>query len=191
MFVRAEVSNEDELNTSPVVKVDHPLPTVHAMPVIDISHKACSLPRCMSCAFNVMSDYFNSNQVSKDKTAPRQHVNSKFAKSPKARTASPPRSRMDIHVVQRPKTASPAMTGKMAYRPKLKQPTVKAVYQVKQPIVSGIPKLKQSAAKTVYRVKSPVLAVDDVKTVKNVILPDKGQFFKYAGPNQMWVRKKV
>ena len=27
--------------------------------------------------------------------------------------------------------------------------------------------------------------------VKNVVLPDKGQFYKYVGPNQVWVPKKV
>ncbi|KAK1379914.1 hypothetical protein POM88_026658 [Heracleum sosnowskyi] len=47
------------------------------MPVVNSSHKACGVINCMSCAFNVMYAYFNKKHVSKDKTAPRQHVNNK------------------------------------------------------------------------------------------------------------------
>ena len=46
------------------------------MPNIDLSHKACGVAICMSCAFNVMFVYF-SKHASSDKTAPRQHMNSK------------------------------------------------------------------------------------------------------------------
>ena len=48
------------------------------MPKIDISHKACGVANCMSCAFNVMYVYFNSKHASSDKTAPRQHMNNKM-----------------------------------------------------------------------------------------------------------------
>ena len=147
--------------------------TVHAMPIIDTSHKACGLPRCMSCAFNVMSAYFNSNHTAYDKTAPRQHINNKFAKNVKV------------------KTASHLMTGSLTPVPKLRHPVVKAVYKVKQPVVSDVYKPKQPRAKTEYRVKCPDLTSANVVKIKNVILPDKGQFFKNAGPNQVWVRKKV
>ena len=83
------------------------------------------------------------------------------------------------------------MTRSLTPVPKLKHPVVKVVYKVKQPVVSDVYKPKQPRAKTEYRVKCPVLiSADDVK-IKNVVLPDKGQFFKYAGPNQVWVRKKV
>ena len=51
--------------------------TMHNMPKIDISHEACGVANCMSCAFNVMYVYFNSKHASSDKTAPRQHMNSK------------------------------------------------------------------------------------------------------------------
>jgi hypothetical protein len=83
------------------------------------------------------------------------------------------------------------MAGKMIQAPKLKQLAEKAVYRLKQPVVSNVYKLKSPVAKAVYRVKCPVLVVENVVKVKNVVLPDKGQFFKYAGPNQVWVRKKV
>ena len=32
--------------------------TMHNMPKIDISNEACGVANCMSCAFNVMYDYF-------------------------------------------------------------------------------------------------------------------------------------
>ena len=51
---------------------------MHNMPKIDISHEACGVANCMSCAFNVMYAYFNSKHASSDKTAPRQHMNSKM-----------------------------------------------------------------------------------------------------------------
>ena len=49
--------------------------TMHNMPNIDLSHKACGVANCMSCAFNVTYVYFNSKHVSSDNTAPRQHMN--------------------------------------------------------------------------------------------------------------------
>jgi hypothetical protein len=161
---------------------------MHAMPTIDKSHKACGVSSCMSCAFNVMYAYFNDNHASIDKTAPRQHINSKFVKS---RTVSPPKTRKDIYVAERPKTASPIVTSNKASPPKSKQQVVTAIYRVKQPVVSPVSKLKSPATKTVYRVKCPVLVKEDKINVKNLVLPDKGQFFKHAGPNQVWVRKKV
>ena len=51
---------------------------MHNMPKIDISNEACGVANCMSCAFNVMYAYFNSKHASSDKTAPRQHMNSKM-----------------------------------------------------------------------------------------------------------------
>jgi hypothetical protein len=190
-FVPAKMTSDNNCDSPVPVIVNNTTNASHAMPAIDKSHKACDLPRCMTCAFNVMSDYFLSNQASDNKSAPRHHINNKFVKPVKARTASPPRSRKDTQVYTRPKTASPVMTGKKAYVPKLKQPVVKAVYKVKHPDVKPVYKQNQHVTKAVYRVKCPVLANDDLANVKNVILPDKGQFFKYAGPNQMWVRKKV
>ena len=55
-----------------------------------------------------------------------------------------------------------------------------------------VPKPKQKVVKAVYKVKCSVTEkIDNVVKVKNVVLPDKGQFFKYVGPNQVWVPKKV
>lgn len=55
----------------------HKVSNMHNMPLIDLSHKACGVVNCMSCAFNVMSAYFNSKHASSDKTTPRQHVNNR------------------------------------------------------------------------------------------------------------------
>ena len=45
--------------------------TSNNMPTINVLHKACGVANCMSCAFNVMSAYFNSKHASDNKTAPR------------------------------------------------------------------------------------------------------------------------
>ena len=123
--------------------------SLNNMPLIDLSHKACSVVNCMSCAFNVMSAYFNSKHASNYKTAPRQHLNSK--KHVKTKTARPPSDKVEAFV----------------------------------------PKPKHSVVKAVYVVKCPVTEKIVVEKVKVVVIPDKGQFFKYAGPNQVWVPKKV
>ena len=124
------------------------LSNVNNMPVIDTSHKACGVANCMSCAFNVMSAYFNSIHASSDKTAPRQHLNNN--KHVRAKTASPPRVR------------------KETVSPKPKPKGTKAVYMVKCPVTEKVKNVK----------------------IKTSILPDKGQFFKSAGPNQVWVPRK-
>jgi hypothetical protein len=113
-----------------------------------------------------MSAYFDSNHASADKTAPRQHINSN--KHVKSKIAKPSKTKKGIYVV-RSTTACPPKARMETYAPKLKQPIVKAV----------------------YRVKSPVVVKENVVRVKNIVLPDKGQFFKYSGPNQAWVPKKV
>ncbi|KAL8124816.1 hypothetical protein AgCh_012462 [Apium graveolens] len=51
--------------------------TMHKLPIVNPSHKACGVPDCMSCAFNLMYAYFNGKHVSNDKTTPRQHVNNR------------------------------------------------------------------------------------------------------------------
>ena len=69
------------------------------------------------------------------------------------------------------------------YVAKPKQKSVKA---------GCVPKPKQNVVKAQYKVKCSVTEkIDPIVQVKNVILPDKGQFFKYVGPNQVWVPKKV
>ena len=123
--------------------------TMHKLPAVNHSHKACGVANCMSCAFNMMYAYFNGKHVSNDKTTPRQHVNNKKH--------------------DRSKTASPSKARKETFVPKLKQKFVKAVYKVKCSVIEKVETIK----------------------IKNVVLPDKGQFYKYAGPNQVWVPKKV
>ncbi|KAL8098292.1 hypothetical protein AgCh_031164 [Apium graveolens] len=122
--------------------------TMHKLPAVNHSHKACGVSNCMSCAFNMMYAYFNGKYVSNDKTTPRQHMNNKKH--------------------DRSKTASPSKARKETFVPKLKQKFVKAVYKVKCSVIEKVETIK----------------------IKNVVFPDKGQFYKYAGPNQVWVPKK-
>ena len=56
---------------------------------------------------------------------------------------------------------------------------------------SFVPKPNMKFVKAGYKLKSSVIKEAEVVKVKNVVLPDKGQFFKYASPNQVWVPKKV
>ena len=53
------------------------------------------------------------------------------------------------------------------------------------------PKPKLKVVKAVYSMKCLVTEKADNVKINNVFLPDKGQFFKYAGLNQVWVPKKV
>ena len=62
----------------------------------------------------------------------------------------------------------------------------KTVVHTKVSVKSFVPKLKQQVVKAIYKVKCAVTDKVDVK-IKSVVLPDKGQFFKYAGPSQCWV----
>ena len=72
--VKVVLRTETVLDTDKLEQKDN----MHNMPKIDISHKACGVANCMSCAFNVMYVYFNSNHASSHKTAPRQHMNNKM-----------------------------------------------------------------------------------------------------------------
>ena len=195
---------------------------MHNMPKIVISHEACGVANCMSCAFNVMYAYFNSKHESNDKTAPRQHMNSKMhvrakavpvnhlnnvkhakekgvspqqlnqVNNVKSNTASLPKSRMETSV------------------PKPKQKTVKAVYKVKKSVnekvnvvenktasspkkrvKAFVPKPKQKFVKATYKVKCSVSDKTDSVKSDNTVKSDKNQFFKFFGPNQVWVPKKV
>ena len=69
LFITETVSDTDKMEQKD---------NMHNMPKIDISHKACGVANCMSCAFNVMYAYFNSKHASSDKTAPHQHMNNKM-----------------------------------------------------------------------------------------------------------------
>ena len=96
---------------------------------------------------------------------PGQQFNNK--KHVKSKTA--PRQHLDNKKHVKTKTASPS----------------------KVRVETFIPKPKQKFVKVVYKVKCPVVEKVDVVKIKNVVLPDKGQFFKHVGPNQVWVPKKV
>ena len=98
--------------------------------------------------------------------------------------------------VVKTKTDSPLQVKKETFVPKSKQKSVKTVYVAKpkqKSVKAGcVPKPKQNDVKAVYKVKCSVTKkIDHVVQVTNVILPYKGQFFKYVGPNQFWVPKKV
>ncbi|KAL8106880.1 hypothetical protein AgCh_023609 [Apium graveolens] len=96
--------------------------TMHKLPAINHSHKACGVYNCMSCAFNLMYAYFNGKHVSSDKTTPRQHVNNKKH--------------------DRSKTASPSKARKETFVPKPKQKFVKAVYKVKCSVSEKVESIK-------------------------------------------------
>ena len=72
--VKVVLTAETVLDTNKLEQKDN----MHNMPKIDISHKACGVANCMSCAFNVMYASFNSKHASSDKTVPRQHMNNKM-----------------------------------------------------------------------------------------------------------------
>ena len=54
-----------------------------------------------------------------------------------------------------------------------------------------VPKPKPKVFKAVCRKVSTVKVDADVIRTGSIVKADKGQFFKYAGPNQVWVPKKV
>ena len=100
---------------------------MHNMPKIDISHEACGVANCMSCAFNVMYVYFNSKHASSDKTAPRQHMNSKK----NVKTKNVPYKTLNnvvkkVNMVNN-KTASRPKARVETFAPKPKHKVVKAV----------------------------------------------------------------
>ena len=192
------------------------------MPKLDLSHKACGVANCMSCAFNVMYAYFNSKHASSDKITPRQNMNNKIyvraktvpvknlnnVKHAKDKGISPQQMNQDINV--KSKTTSPPKSRMETSVPKPKQKSVKVVYKVKslvcekvnvvenktaslpkKRVKTFVPKPKQKFVKAVYKVKYSVSDKTDSVKSDNIVLPDKGHFFKYAGPNQVWVPKKV
>ena len=71
--INVVLTTETILDTDKLEQKDN----MHNMPKLDLSHKACDVANCMSCAINVMYAYFNSKHASSDKTAPRQHMNNK------------------------------------------------------------------------------------------------------------------
>ena len=72
------------------------MPNMHNMYAINLNHKSCGVRNCMSCAFNVVSTYFNSMHASSNKTAPRQHMNNK--KHVRCNTDRPPKDRKETFV---------------------------------------------------------------------------------------------
>ena len=74
--VKVVPTTETNSDTNKLEQKDN-MYNMHNMPKIDITHKACGVANCMSCAFNVMYVYFNIKHASSDKTTPSQHMNSK------------------------------------------------------------------------------------------------------------------
>ena len=71
--VKVVSTTETDLDTDKVEKKDN----MNNMTKLDLSHKACGVANYMSCAFNVMYVYFNSQHASSEETAPRQQMNNK------------------------------------------------------------------------------------------------------------------
>ena len=126
----------------------------------------------------------------KEKGVSPQQINQ--VNNVKSKTASPPKTRMETSV------------------PKPKQKFIKAVYKVKKSVnekvnvvenktassrkkreKTFIPKPKQKFVKAVYKVKCSVSDKTDSVKSDNTVVPDKIQFLKFVGPNQVWVPKKV
>ena len=53
------------------------------------------------------------------------------------------------------------------------------------------PKPKQKFVKATYKVNCSVSEKTDSVKSDNTVKSDKNQFFKFVGPNQVWVPKKV
>ena len=216
--VKVVLTTETVSDTDKLVQKDN----MHNMPKIVISHEACGVANCMSCAFNVMYAYFNSKHASSDKTTPLQHLNSKKhvksknvsvnhlnnLKHAKGKGFSPQQLNPDNNV--KSKTASLPKSRMETSVPKPKQKSVKAVYKVKKSVNEKVnvvenktasslkrkvktfpPKPKQKVVKATYKVKCSVSDKTDSVKSDNNVKPDKNQFFKFAGPNQVWVPKKV
>ena len=132
---------ETNSDTDKLEQIDN-MSNMHNMPKIVISHEACGVANCMSCAFYVMYVYFNSKYPSSDKTAPRQHMNSK--KHVKSKNVPskilnnvkhanlPQHLKKDNNV--KSKTASPPKDRKETFVPEPKLKFVKAVYKVKSSV---------------------------------------------------------
>ena len=68
--IKVVLTTETVLDTDKLEHKDN----MHNMPKLHLSHKACGIANCMSCAFNVMYAYFNSKHASSDKTvSPSTH----------------------------------------------------------------------------------------------------------------------
>ena len=168
---------------------------------IDISHEACGVANCMSCAFNVMYAYFNSKHASSDKTAPRQHMNSKMhvrakvvpvnhlnnVKHAKGKGVSP----QQLNHVNNVKSVKTVYKVKKTVNEQVNVVENKTASSPKRRVKTFPPKPKQKFVKATYKVKCSVSdKIDSVKS-DNTVKSDKNQFFKFAGPNQVWVPKKV
>ena len=150
--------------------------------------------------------HMNNKMHVRAKTAPAKKLNN--LKHAIGKVISPQQMNQDNNV--KSKTASPPKNRVETSVPKTKQKSVKAVYKVKSSVwekvnvvenntasspkkreKTFVPKPKQIFVKAVYKVKCSVSDKTDSVKSDNTALLDKGQFFKYAGPNQVWVPKKV
>ena len=195
--VKVFLTTETVSDTDKLEKKDN----MHNMPNIDISNEACGVANCMSCAFNVMYAYFNSKHASSDKTAPRQHMNSKKHVRAKA---------VPVNHLNNLKHAKGKGGSPQQLNPVNNVKSVKAVYKVKKTVNEKVnvvenktasspkrrvktftPKPKPKFVKATYKVKCSVSDKTDGVKSDNTIKSDKNQFFKFSGPNQVWVPKKV
>ena len=97
----------------------------------------------------------------------------------------------DMFVYFNSKHASNVKTAPRQHLNNKKRVKTKTASSLKVRVETFIPKPKKNFVKVVYKVKCPVVEKVDVVKIKNVVLPNKGQFFKYIGPNQVCVPKKV
>ena len=150
--------------------------------------------------------HMNNKMHVRAKTVPVKNLNN--VKHAKGKGVSPQQMNQNNNV--KLKTVSPPKNRMKTSVPNPKQKSVKAVYKVKSSVSekvnvvenksSSSPKKrektfvhkpKQKFVKAVYKVKCSVSDKTDSVKSDNTILPDKGQFFKYFGPNKVWVPKKV
>ena len=113
-------------------------------------------------------------------------------KNVKSKTSSPPKARVE-NFVSKPKQKSVKAVYKVkgSVSEKVNIVENKTASPPKSRVETFVPKPKHKFVKVVYKVKCPVSDKADSVNSDNVVLPDKGQFFKYDGPNQVWVPKKV
>ena len=84
-----------------------------------------------------------------------------------------------------------SIRSKVSVSEKLNVVDNKTASSPKKRVETFVPKPKQKFVKAVYKVKCSFSDKTDSVKSDNTVLPDKGQFFKYAEPNQVWVPNKV
>ena len=131
----------------------------------------------------------NNVKYAKNKGVSTQHMNQD--KNVKSKIASPPKIRMETSVCKPKQKAIKAIHKvKGSVFEKVNVVENKTSSPPKKRVETFVPRPQQKFVKTVYKVKCSVSDKTDSVNIYNVVLPDKCQFFKYVGPNQIWVPKK-